>query len=231
MTYLELVQRLAAESGTVAEAQVTDVASTNARIKKLVRWIDSAWRSIQLVHQWRWMRSDFSGETVIGTRFYSGIDLGVASRFGSFIHTGDAREARFSAYLTATGVSDEGGLEYRDYDFFYTYLMRGEQTQRRPNFFTIAPDGTLGLHSIPDAVYTVKGPYRKDIQALSANGDIPEMPTRFHDLIVDVALEFYLDVHDEAAPMIPMHRLRRLPRFSQLEDDQLPAMRIAGPLA
>ncbi|MCV0395477.1 MAG: hypothetical protein K5872_22275 [Rhizobiaceae bacterium] len=232
MNFLALCQRVASDSGTVSGELPSTVAGQTGRLGKIVRWTNDAWRSIQLAHsQWLWMRSDFSGQTVAGTRTYTGVDMGVASRFGDFLCRNDARENRYSIYLTATGVADEGQLQYRDYDHFYTVFQRGVQTQNPPSYFTITPDGKLALHPIPDDAYTVKGPYRKDVQDLTADGDIPEMPTRFHDLIVDIALQNYLDVHDEATVMVPLHRLRTIPRFAELERDQLPTIRLPGPLA
>lgn len=231
-TYLALAQKVASESGVSSDGtNLSAVTGQTGRRAKIVRWTNDAWRSIQNAHtQWLWMRSTFSGSTVADTRGYSGSDLGVASRFGDFLYTGNEDENRYSIYLTATGVSDEGPLYYRDYDFFWSTLMRGTQTSDRPQYFTIDPAGDLLLHPIPDAVYTVKGPYRKDVQELSADGDIPEMPTRFHDLIMDVALEM-LALNDEAAAQFPLYRLRKIARFSELERDQLPRIRLAGALA
>lgn len=230
-TYLALCQQLASDSGTLGDGTaLTAVTGQTGRKAKMVGWVNRAWRSIQNAHPaWRWMRSEFSGSTVSGTRAYSGSDLGVASRFGDFICSGEG-EQRFSIYLTATGVADEGRLFFKDYDWFYTNCMRGSQTNSRPAYFTITPDGELALHPIPDAAYTVRGPYRKDVQELTADGDIPEMPVRYHDLIVDVAM-MMLQGHDEALNQIPLTRLRMLPRFAELEHDQLPRIRLAGPLA
>lgn len=230
-TFLSLAQKLARESGTLGDGSaLTTVVSQTSRKNKFVNWTNDAWRSIQNAHgQWRWMRSTFSGSTVASTRAYAGSDLGVASRFAEFICRGE-EEDRFSIYLAATGVSDEGPLFFKDYDWFYANCMRGTQTEGRPYYFTITPDEDLALHPIPDAVYTLRGPYRKDVQELSLDADVPEMPTRFHDLIVDVALQM-LAAHDEAVTQIPLWKMREMPRWAELERDQLPKIRLAGALA
>lgn len=230
-TYLQLVQKLASETGTISGTQPSTVVGQTGRLGKMARWVSDAWTMIQGIHgEWRWMRSDFSGSTVASTRAYASTDLGIASRFGEWICEGPD-ESRFSLYLTATGVADEGQLFYRDYDWFWTNCMRGAQSNDRPSLFTITPDNKIALHPIPDAVYTIRGPYRKDAQILAADSDTPEMPSRFHDLIIDVALEFFVDVHDEVPQTIQMHRLRRIPRFVALERDQLPPILMAGALA
>lgn len=232
MTYLELAQAVARESGTITYGYpLSGAGGGTERIGKVGVWVNDAWRSIQNAHEgWLWQRSDFSGPTVAAQREYTGVELGVASRFGEFLYDGSQNENRYSIYLTATGVSDEGQLQYKPYDEFFTVYMRGTQTNSRPSMFTITPAGKLALHPIPDAVYTVKGPYRKDLQVLSADGDIPEMPTRFHNIIVDAAL-IRLGTHDEAPVQIPLWRLRQFEEWGMLEQSQLPKMTFPGALA
>lgn len=228
-TYLQLAQKLASESGTVDKptTQLTTVVGATRRLAKVVRWTNDAWRSIQNAHAaWRWMQGEFSGQTVNGQRRYTATQLSIASRFGEWVCRGQD-EDRWHCYLTATGVSDEGTLRYVPWDTFFGRLMRGTQTNGKPTYFSIAPDNQIALHPIPDAAYTITGPYRKDVQELTVDGDIPEMPTRFHDLIVDVAMGM-LTLHDEAQVQLPLYRLRQMGRFSELERDQLPGVTIGA---
>jgi len=227
-TFLQLCQYVAADSGTISgESQPSTVVGQTGRLGKIVRWTNEAWRSIQNAHgEWRWMRSDFSGPTVSGTRSYAGSDWSL-TRHAEWVHDHTGNENRFSIYLTATGVSDEGPLAFRDYDWFYANCMRGTQTNGRPVYFSVTPDNKLALHPIPDAVYTVRGPYRKTPQDLTANSDEPEMPARFHDLIRDVAL-MALGTYDEAIQQIPLWRMQKIERFNHLERDQLPRVNIPG---
>jgi hypothetical protein len=228
-TFLALCQRVASESGTINGTFPTTVTAQTGRLAKVVRWTNDAWRSIQNAHgEWRWMRSDFSGPTVAGTRSYSGSDFSL-TRLGEWMCRGED-EDRYSIYLTATGVADERPLIFVEYDTFFTTFMRGTQTNDYPTHFTITPDNKIALHPIPDAVYTVRGPYRKSPQELTADADEPEMPARFHHLIADLALD-YLGTHDEAVLQIPLWRLRRMAGFSDLERDQLPRITLAGALA
>lgn len=228
-TFLELCQRVASDSGTVNGAQPTTVVGQTLRLGKIVRWTNDAWRSIQNASgSWRWMRGDFAGQTVASTRAYSGADFSL-TRFGEWICRGDDEE-RYSIFLTATGVSDEQPLRFIDYDRFYAAFMRGTQTADRPVYFTITPENTLALHPIPDAIYTVRGPYRKTTQEMTADDNVPEMPVRFHHLIADGALEA-LGTHDEAAFQLPLWRLRQLRGFSDLERDQLPRIGFGPALA
>jgi hypothetical protein len=230
-TFLELCQRVASESGTVNGALPAAVTGQTGRLAKIVGWTNDGWRSIQLAHgSWRWMRGDFTSTAIAsGTRAYSATDLSI-TRFGEFL-LNEEHEDRYSVYLTATGVSDERPLRYMSYDRFFTTCMRGAQTNAYPAWFTITPDNKIALHPIPDASYTLRGPYQKAPQELAANTDEPEMPARFHHLIADVALQEYLGAHDEASTQIPLWRLRKLRGFTNLERDQLPRIRFGGPLA
>lgn len=229
-TFLDLSQRAASESGTVNGAFPSTVVGQTGRLGKIVRWTNDAWRSIQNAHgSWRWMQSDFTSTAIAsGTRAYSASALSI-TRFGEFPIRDDL-EDRYSIYLTATGVSDERPLQFMDYEAFYTTAMRGTQTNGYPIWFTVTPANEIALHPIPDASYTLRGPYRKSPQELAADDDEPEMPGRFHYLIVDAALEF-LAIHDEAAFQLPLWKLRKLRGFTDLERDQLPRMRFAPPLA
>lgn len=232
-TFLQLAQKIASESGTIEGTLPTTVTGQTKRLGKIVRWTNDAWRAIQNAHaSWKWMRSDFSGSTVAAQRLYTGAQMGISTRFAEWINTGNAdTETRYSSYLAATGVADEGQLQFVDWDTFYSRCMRGTQTNGRPIFFSVSPDNQLALHPIPDAVYTIRGPYRKDVQDLTADGDIPEMPVRFHDVIMDVALASMLTIHDEAQAQIGLYRLRQIGRFCELERDQLPRITMGPALA
>lgn len=227
-TFLELCQQvMARDTGTATSGNPTTVVGQTGRKGQIVSWVASAYNDIQSAERdWMWLQAYFSGSTVASQREYTGAQMGVASRFGRFICRMNGREDRYSIYKTATGVSDEGKLHFLPYDVFRVNAMRGTQTEGRPKFFTIAPAGTLLLHPIPDAVYTVQGPYRKSNQVLAADSDEPEMPEEYHDLIGEVALSMYAGLYDEA-PQIQGWSLRRSVRFNQLRRDQLPPM--SGP--
>lgn len=75
---------------------------------------------------------------------------------------------------------------------FGGYYDSGNFTdQGRPCYFAIKPDGKLSLHPIPDAVYTLTIPYRKIEQRLVAETTVPELPVKFHPLIVYFAMVHY----------------------------------------
>lgn len=223
MNFLELVQQVASDSGTARN--ITTVAGATGRVGKIVGWTNRAWRAIQNAHgSWRWMEGEFEGDTVASQGAYSGSDFG-ATRFGTWLCTKTPEEARFFSY--DPDADHEGRLRFLDWTTFQT-TQRGT-AEGRPAFFTITPDDRIRLSPIPDKVYKIRGPYRKDVQNLSVDGDEPEMPARFHDLIVDAAL-ILLGASDES-PQMAVWRIRSMEGFSALERDQLPPVEICGPLA
>lgn len=238
-TFLQLCQKVAQESGTVTGTVPTTVVGQTGRLAKVVKWTNDAWRDIQNAHaNWRWMQGRFYGSTVASTQSYAGTafndadTLAAITRFAEFTVTGDGTEDGVSLYDPAVGVADESVLRFLDWPAFYRLRMRGAVSDDtgRPGWFTVSPAEKLFLSVIPDQVYTVRGLYRKSPQDLAVDADTPEMPARFHDLIVSVALE-YLGAHDEAQVQFPLWRLRQFRQFSELERDQLPKIRLAGALA
>jgi hypothetical protein len=226
-TFLQLCQKLTQDSGTADSSLPSTVVGQTGRLLKHVNWVNEAWRMIQSAEQdWRWMQGRFSGTALSGQRDYSGSDLGVATRFGNYICRNNGTEDRYTSYKTSDGVAEERVLLFVEYDQFVPRYMRGTQTNDAPTYFTIAPDGKLWLHPIPDASYTIQGPYRKSPQTLSLDGDTPEMPEEFHDLIVDVALQMSLAIHDES-PQVGGWAMRRTERYNQLRRSQLPTMQLA----
>jgi len=233
--FLQLAQRVAGDSGTVQNpaTQLTTVIGQINRLGKIVRWTAEAWRSIQLAHNtWRWMATgEFSGSTVDGQQRYDSDEMGIVDRFGNWIYSGNEDEERFSVYDPSIGLSDEGPLRYRDWGFFYRNFVKGDvSNEQKPLYFSIDNERKICFSPIPDKVYTVRGPYRKSLQDLAADADIPECPSDYHDVIVQAALEM-LGTHDEAVVQIPLWRLQKIPLFNALELDQLPRIGIAGALA
>lgn len=226
-TFLELCKKVAQDSNTIEPSQITTVVDQTGRPALIVKWVGDAWRALQNAHaNWRWMSGEFEGSTIINQARYAGSDFNL-TRFAEWTYTGESDEDRFSLYDPSIGVSDEGQILYLQWDEWYRRYTRGSQTAAKPNFFTVSPGNDLCLGPTPDAVYTVRGLYRKSPQELAADNDTPEMPTRFHDLIVDMAL-LRVGTHEESVQQFQLWQMRQFELFRQLERDQLPRVRLAG---
>jgi hypothetical protein len=232
-TYLQLCQQVASDSATFAEGAISTVTGQTGRKAKVVRMVNQAWRSIQNAHHtWNWMRSSMTLTLSEDTRYYagsSGTDMFGDTRFGEFLCQG-LGDNRFMIYDSTIGLSDKAPMQFVPYDTFYARDLFNEDTGK-PVRFTIAPDGRLAVHQIPDGNdYKIIAPYRKSIQTLSADSDTPEMPADFHDVIASLAVQF-IHLHDEATGLLPLWKLRENFDFCRLEARQLPAITIPEPLA
>lgn len=225
-TFLELTQMTARESGTVSGPLPISVEGQDGRLAKFVHWTRTAWTHIQNDRAtWLWMQDDFEGTTTAGSARYTGASFSLP-RLAEWIVDG------VTIYRESDGRADEGDIAFIGWPEYRRLYDRGEPQQNRPVHFSISPVGEMCFGPVPDDTYVVRGGYRKTPQILMANGDIPEMPARFHDLIAWNALLLMAE-HDEAS----LHIAVALRRSQQLDDDlrrdQLPMItsRGGGPLA
>jgi hypothetical protein len=239
MTFLELCQMTTQQTGTIQSGttiQPITVVGQIDRLKQIVDFVREAYVDIQNAHRmWRWLQSRFVGQTITGQRFYLGTAFNdeqtntPVTRFSQWgvRHSGD--DAGLSMYATSIGPADEGRLRFLDIDRFYETQARGVQTPDKPQYYTIDNLNRLVVSPPPNGTFTLRGKYRKSVQYLTNDGDVPEMPSDFHTLIKDAALA-YIEGFDEG-PRIPLYRLRMLPNFSMLEAQQLPKVTWGAPLA
>jgi hypothetical protein len=236
LTFLELCNQVASDSATFDEGEITSVASQTGRKAKVVRWTNMAWRSIQNAHvAWRWMQSEFSLPMSATTQRYAdtaATDAFTSStpRFAEWICRG-LGENRFRLYDSTIGLADIGPLQFVPWEEFYAKRVNTAAANGKPAMFSIDPANKLCLSPVPDSSnYVVVGPYRKSVQTLSVDADVPEMPADFHDVISSVATG-YLQVHDDAGQLLPLWKLRENELFCRLEARQLPPITTSGPLA
>lgn len=226
-TYLELVKDLARESGSMDPAAVTTVVGLTGRPAKMAEWVSQAYITIQNNRRdWGWLVSEFSNALSIGTAAYTPASFNL-TRFSSWMGDRDWY-APLSIYDPATGLSDEHEIPQVSYEYWRSRYGRGDQTityWNRPTEWAVSPRNEIVFGPYPDKAYVIRGQYQKGPQILAANTDVPEMPSRFHNMIVWEAHRLML-LHDGAYqeaqfPMAEMVALRH-----QLEMDQLPEVTI-----
>jgi len=228
-TFLEICQKVAGDSGTIAGVLPTAVNSQTGRLRRVVNFTIEAWGQIQNSrNSWAWMRKEFSGKAISsGTPKYTGGGSFSISDFARWV----TEEGSLTMYLTATGVADEGELVFISWSDWRRLYGRGLQTNNRPTNVAITPANELAFGAIPDDSYTVGGEYYQTTQILSANGDIPNLPTRFHDIIAHKA-RVLLGEFDESSNAIATAQRQYNDMLGDLERDQLPTMSIGSePLA
>lgn len=229
-TYIQLVQDLHREAGISGDHPNSVVAATGETLR-LANWIKAEWVKIQNRHpNWRWMRKSFSLQTVAADDTYAYTDCVdddtslAISRFSRFLPEG------FKIYLTSAGVGTQGWLTYVVWDDFKQIFKIGTQVESYPSFVTFDPANNIVLGAKPDGIYTVTGDYQRSPQILTADSDVPEMPSQFHDLIWLGALRRYA-AYESAPEVWGEAKAQYSELMRHLDANQLPEPRFAVPLA
>ena len=236
-TNLELCKKLAVQVG-ITNGGPTDVTSQTAgsELQRIVDWINDAYTEIQGDLEWKWLRKKFTLAISDGDDSYAFgdctdvDDASAITRFKEW-HLADRRNPP-KMYLTSVGVSGETLLTWDVWDNFeYLYKTGSIQDQTaRPSHISVDPALNIRLGLTPNDSYTVTGTYHKSAQLLTADADVPEMPARYHDLIVYNAMMYYADY--KSAPDVERRALKGIRRLRpQLRVNQGPTIRVAQALA
>lgn len=232
MTFLELCQAVARDSGTVATLPApTTVLGQTGRLARIVGWVQDAYREIQTSHaDWLWMRGTFEGNLLASTRERSGADLG-ALRFARFVRTAKDTSVA-TVYDPAIGVEDEGFLKFQPYEEFYQNFLYGTYSTRtgKPSHVTRTPGNRFAFWPLPDKTYVCRGLYHKTPQVLSVDADVPELPEEHHDVIKYKALTLLALFDEDAARFATYERM-----YNEMKGDlaqhYLPQLEFGRPLA
>lgn len=226
MNYLALVNRMRRECG-VSGAALTTIVGATGESQRCAEWVQQAWIEMQEEHEdWAWLRKTVSFQTVQGTQLYTTTTVS-ATDHASWI------PSSFRCYLTSAGYANEMHLTSMDYvSFRDTYIFNAfRTTQSRPISISATPgDNSLLLGPVPNDTYTVVGEYFKTPIELSADADIPEMPTRFHMAIVYKAMMHY-GMYEAAPEVYQRGETRYKDMLNNLEVSQLLAFDIGGAMA
>ncbi len=201
MDFLTLCKRTREKCG-ISGSGPAAVTGQQGEMLRIINWVNEAWVEIQNAqNNWMWMRGTFSLQTVPSQQPYTTTDAGIASDFSHW-HLDTLR-----IYRTTQGLSDEQFIHYQDYAQFRDTYAYSNRMPGRPGFFSVRPwDQALLLGPTPTEVYTVVGEYQKKASEMSANGDIPGMPSQYHMLIVYGAMERYAAYESAPEVMVPVSR-------------------------
>jgi len=182
MTFLELVRAVRSRVGMQGSGPTGVTTATTAEMD-LVNAVSDAWIDLQLFRneEWRWMRNTTSFNMVAGTNTYTESTIFPVN-------------SRLSYWRKDTCYAMVNGKKIPVYPIEYdTFIYRtnNDTSTRYPYIFTVRPWDNALLFNTPNDTYTIYIDYQKTPQQLVANGDIPELPTRFHLAIVYAAVEKY----------------------------------------
>ncbi len=191
-TFLELCQEARALSGVAGTGPASVLTATGIELR-IVNYVKNAWIDIQAhPKKWKWMLGDYLPvggnplQTIAATEEYVLTDVNTI------------RTNTFRSYLTATGTTDRQRMKWVPWNQFRnSFQMYTGGADSRPTVATRNPgSGNLILYPTPDAVYSIEFEYQKTPQILAANADVPELPARYHQLIVYEALKRFGNAED-----------------------------------
>lgn len=235
-TFLQLCDDASREMG-VDSTGPTAVTNQTGEFLRIVNWVKNSYIELQNRYEyWRWMRKPFTVNTVASTDTYASTactDTEAAAAISRFKRWwADDVDRPFTIYLQASGVSAQQRLIWVPYDYFKRVYKFGPQQSVTgpPIHVSVDDNNKIVLGPNPDAVYVVGGDFQRSAQILAADGDIPEMPANFHQLIVYMAMRKFAGY--ESAPEVMTRAVNEgNALMRQLEANQLPMIGMAAPLA
>ena len=234
-TFLELVQEVAEESGTIPIASLpSTVSGADGRVLRCVNWTNKAYQAIQRSRtDWRWLKADFSGKTTAGIRQYISSD----ARFRHWIVDEDNIPfPSFTCYTDAEGQDQEQPIYYVPWHYFRATYQRGSQaaeTGEKPLRISIDDADQLVVYPTPTTATTnILGRFYKKPQTLTLDTDVPEMPESYHPAIKWRALMFLtqFDQGEALSRQYPMFRQEYMNVYEDLLHSQTPMIDVGGPL-
>jgi hypothetical protein len=236
MNLLDLLKAAKREMG-VSGPVPTTAQSLTGEMLRVRNWIIDSNREICAEKSnWKFLRSRFTVDTVIGTEAYLPEDctdtkLSAVMTEDGFSRWITEKYDTFRIYLTSAGASTQQRFWPRDYESFRFLYQLQPPANGQPVYYAIRDDDlAILLAPKPNAVYTVTGEYYRRAPDLDADADIPLFPERFHMAIVWRAVRKYAQYEEDggvyAAANIDYKRIH-----GPLLKDQLPRLRLGGPLA
>lgn len=233
MTLLELVNLVRYEAGVATSDLSTVQGTLSQESTNFKNWVIREWFRIQAQRpDWQFMRQTAEFTATASQQMYTPAQVGAAAT-PSFTaeQFSDWIRPSFRFYSDGT-YADEMLAAFMEWDTFrnvYVYgNMRSEAS--RPVVFTIAPDKSLGLGMKPDAAWKTVFEYYTKPVLLSADADVPAMPSQFHDLIAYRALKRY-GIFMSAPEVISSAQEEIDQIWPRLLADQLPKPTSGPPLA
>lgn len=175
-TFLQLCQRVRQEAG-IAGTGPSSVAAQTGELKRVVDWTADAWMMIANKQLWDWLWEQATVTITAGTSLTAGA-------------------IPVQRYLPDTAYIGDTPLEFVAWADFKrehpTVTQAGEPTQ-----WSIRPDGAFVVDYLPETDTDITVERYALPTALTADADVPDLPTRFHMAIVWKALMEAAD-YDEA---------------------------------
>lgn len=188
MNLLAIARRVKSESGRSGNGPAAVATATDNDLR-IVNAVRDAWLEVQAEpRHWRWMRKRISaGVLTAGATAYTGATLGldadnVAAWWPEIDHYSP------TAY-DAAAPDRPWRLQFVEYERFRQAFLVGAHQAAAPQFWS-HNGAQLLIGPAPDGLvsYRIGIDYQQEPTELVADGDEPDMPKRFHRLLIWKAL-------------------------------------------
>lgn len=179
--FLQICRAVRLKTGLQGTGPST-VTSVSGLEGQIVGAVQDVWKNLQNFRQeWRWSRD--RAEVIIDagdtTKTLLQI-LGSGYRFRVW--------HKDQIYAKPTSTGKYVPLRYVEWDSFVRGTINNT-TAQKIKYYTIRPEDYAIVFIEADEEHTLKVEYQKSIQNLTADADVPEMPTDYHDILVYAAVE------------------------------------------
>lgn len=241
-TFLELCQQVCREGSVPGGADaISGVSGNNWQLSRIVGYVQSEWVKLQNRHtdmnlHWRWMRAPFTLTTVASQDAYSWDSAAIVddltatqiTRFKRWFLSDYDDPPRI--YLQSAGQGTQTWLNCVDWnDFKYMYRV-GTQNEGVPAHVSVNPQNQIVFGPVPNDIYVMNADYLRGPSQLVNDGDQPDLPEAFDEVIVFGALSRY-GLQKNAPEVITYAQDELATLLGDLEGDQLAEICIGAPLA
>lgn len=184
MNKLQLLQRLHSETGRSTEPP-TVVTGLDIRNNRLMNRLDDAWQELQSARDWRWMRKTLDVALTIGQRTYTGAGLS-AARFGRW----RPEDCDYTPGVYVDGsINTMWDLSFLQLDEFKRMWVYRNDYSSQPLYWAVDENDRLLIGPKPSITYKLRIDYLMEPSTLVLADDTPDLPNKFHLLLVWKALQ------------------------------------------
>lgn len=219
---VDLILRIGTETPGTQPATVTGATGVHA---EMVQWVAYSHDDIcKMKSEWAFMRGSGEFALLTGDRILTKADMQVAyptfDKLAPFVSND-----RGYLGILPTGVAGaaEQVIEYVPYQQWQGNFDAAPLPTGLPTHFTITPDQSLEVNSLPDRDYTIRANFRKLVVPLTIDASEPMFDADYHNAIVWYAIvHYYCPSRDKTMELRQKADVELKREMTKLFNEQLP---------
>lgn len=214
-TYKELCERFVLEMSVNGGRGFTSVTDLNVKFAKAANYIKLANTALCTLHlDWKFLWQSYSQALTVGSRVIPAPAGGVKVRHW----------VRNSFWLNR-GTASQTRLKYVPFEDWDSQPLYANS--RKPTTFTVLPDNSIQVNTLPDSAYTLTASFYKRHTEFAQDDDVSPIPEEYHRIILLRAKLLYAEMED--APEITNGSLAEYSELIEvLQNEQWAGMGGAG---